>query len=127
MQIKYTTTKSLPNDSLDTDTPPSVSPSSTYTVAPTPLPTDSRTTPSQSGYGANSESALVGGIIGAVSAIAALVLLFLIVLTIFLVLLTKKRGQKLYNTVSVPPQPQTDIDSTAYMYSQIDSQGIEVP
>ena len=78
--------------------------------------------PPQPGSGANSgQLALVGGII---SAIAALVI-FLIVLAIFLVLLTKKRGQKPFNTVSVPPQPQTDIDSTVYLQI-IDSQSIKV-
>ena len=105
--------------------------------APTPPPTDSKATPQdstsdltstsidlatlpQSGSGDN--SALIGGIIGAVSAIAALVPLFLIV-TIFLVLLIKRRSQRLYNIPT--PQPQTDINST--IYSQIiDSQGTEV-
>ena len=108
-------------------------------MPPTPPPTDSRTTPQdstsgltftnldlaappQSGSGAKSgQRALIGG---AISAVAALVLFF-IVLTILLVLLTKGRGQKLYNTVSTPPQPQTDIDSTIYS-QMIDSQGIEV-
>ena len=83
----------------------------------TPPPTD-LAAPPQSGSG---QQALIGGVISAIAAIV----LFLIVLAMFLVLLTKRRGQKLYNTVSVPPQPQTDIDST--IYSQIiDSQSIKV-
>ena len=131
MATVYTT--EFPTQST-TDQAPTAVPS---TEAPTPPPIDSRATPQdptsdltstsidlatlpQSGSGDN--SVLVGGIIGAVSAIATLVPLFLIV-TIFLVLLTKRRSQRLYNVPT--PQPQTDIDST--IYSQIiDSQSIEM-
>ena len=62
---------------------------------------------------------LIGVIVGAL--VAALSLVLIVILVVFLVL---KRSQKLYD-VPVPPQPQTDIDST--IYSQIiDNQGIEV-
>ena len=131
MATIYTT--EFPSQSTTDQAPTTVS----STEVPTPPPTDSRATPQdstsgmtstsidlatlpQSGSGDN--SALVGGIIGAVSAIAALVPLFLIV-TIFLVLLTRRRSQRLYNVPA--PQPQTDIDNTIYSHI-IDSQGIEV-
>ena len=66
---------------------------------------------------------LVGVIVGAL--VAALSLVLVVILAIFLILLlTRRRSQKLYD-VPVPPQPQTDIDSI--VYSQvIDSQGIEL-
>ena len=124
----------------DTDTPPSVSPfpsastpSATTTMAPTPQPSPQDSTsdlmisttmdlaaPPQPG--ANTGQ-LVGVIVGAL--VAALSLVLIVILVIFLILLrTRRRSQKL-NDVPVPPQPQTDIDST--VYSQvIDSQGIEL-
>ena len=66
---------------------------------------------------------LVGVVVGAL--VAALSLVLIVILAIFLIfLLIRRRSQKLYD-VPVPPQPQTDIDST--IYSQIiDSQGIEM-
>ena len=132
MATIYTT--EFPSQSTTDQAPTTVS----STEAPTPPPTDSRATPQdstsgltstsidlanppQSGSGDN--SALIGGIIGAVSAIGALVPLFLIVTIFLMVLLIKRRSQRLYNVPT--PQPQTDIDST--IYSQIiDSQSIEV-
>ena len=66
---------------------------------------------------------LIGVIVGAL--VAALSLVLIVILAIFLILLlTRRRSQKLYD-VPIPPQPQTDIDSTIYL-QLIDSQSIEV-
>jgi hypothetical protein len=95
-------------------------------MAPTPPPTDSRTTPQDSTSdflisttvdlaappqpGPNSGQ-LVGVIVGAL--VAALSLVLIVILAIFLaLLLTKRRSQKLYD-VPIPPQPQ-NMDNPVY-------------
>ena len=86
-----------------------------YTIALTPP------SPPQPG---DDTGQLVGMTVGALVAALSLAIVLIVILAIFLILLLTRRRQNLYD-VPVPPQPQTDIDSTIYS-EIIDSQGIEM-
>ena len=129
IQLKFLHIIIFPGTNISTSVSPSPSiaptsastPPATITIAPTPPPTPQDSTsglmisttmdlaaPPQPG--ANSGQ-LVGVIVGAL--VAALSLVLIVILAIFLILLlTRRRSQKLYD-VPVPPQPQ-NMDNPVY-------------